>query len=120
VSEEGGDGEDVVSGESSLISYTLRYVSLVELGTLCRVGLREPMHLCAFVSEEGGDGEDTGSGEPSLLLYTLRYVSLEEIQENYRSASWSNTTPLKCVLLPLKINVGQSNRPYDLKKHKLV
>jgi hypothetical protein len=23
----------------------------------------------------------------------------------------------KCVLLPLKLSVGQSNRPYDLKKH---
>ena len=34
VSEEGGNGKGVVSGASSLLSYTLRYVSLVELGTL--------------------------------------------------------------------------------------
>ncbi len=54
MSEEGGDGEDVVSGASSLISYTLRYDSLTELVTLCRVGLREPIHLCVFVNEEGG------------------------------------------------------------------
>ncbi len=39
VSEEGGDGEGVDLETSSLSSYTLRYVSLVELGTLCRVGL---------------------------------------------------------------------------------
>ena len=49
VSEEGGDGEGVGSETPSLLSYTLRYVSLAELGTLCRVGLREPMHLCAYM-----------------------------------------------------------------------
>jgi hypothetical protein len=34
--EEGGDGEGVVSEAVSLLSYTLRYVSLAELGTLCQ------------------------------------------------------------------------------------
>ena len=62
VSEEGGDGEGVDLEAPSLPSYTLKYVSLAELGTLCRVGLREPMHLCACVSEEGGDGEGAGEG----------------------------------------------------------
>jgi hypothetical protein len=57
VNEEGGDGEGVDAEAPSLLSYTLRYVSLAELGTLCRVGLRDPMHLCACVSEEGGDGD---------------------------------------------------------------
>jgi hypothetical protein len=75
VSEEGGDGKGVVSETSSLLSYILRYISLTELGTLCRVGFRDPMHLCTCVSEEGGDGEDSGSETPSLLSYTLRYVS---------------------------------------------
>jgi hypothetical protein len=46
VREEGGDGKDAGSETPSLSSYTLRYVSLEELGTLCRVGLRDPMHLC--------------------------------------------------------------------------
>ena len=58
VSKEGGDGEDTGSEVSSLLSYTLRYISLAELGTLYRVGFREPMYLYACVSEEGGDGED--------------------------------------------------------------
>ena len=62
VSEEGGDGEGAGSEAPSLLSYTLRYVSLAELDTLCRVGLRDPMHLCACVSEEGGDGEGAGEG----------------------------------------------------------
>ena len=62
VSEEGGDGEDVGSEAPSLLSYTLRYISLAELGTLCRIGLREPMHLCACVGEEGGDREGAGEG----------------------------------------------------------
>ena len=69
VSEEGGDGEDAVSETPSLLSYTLKYVSLVELGTLYRVGLRDPMYLCTSVSEEGGDGEDADSEAPSLLSY---------------------------------------------------
>ncbi len=42
-SEERGCEESVglyaVSETTSLLSYTLRYVSLEELGTLCRVGL---------------------------------------------------------------------------------
>ncbi len=49
VSEEGEDGEGAGSETPSLLSYTLRYVSLAELGTLCRVGLRDPMHLCTCV-----------------------------------------------------------------------
>ena len=62
VRKEGGDGEGPGSEDPSLLSYTLRYVSLAELGTLCRVGLRKPMHLCACVSEEGGDREGAGEG----------------------------------------------------------
>jgi hypothetical protein len=54
VSEEGGDGEGVDSETPSLLSYTLRDISLAELGNVCQVGLREPMHLCTCVSEEGG------------------------------------------------------------------
>ena len=91
VSEEGGDGEGPGSEGTSLLSYTLRYVSLVELVTLCRVGLREPMHLCACVSKEGGDGEgvdlETEGVDleaPSLPSYTLRYVSLTELDTLYR------------------------------------
>ena len=72
-------GEDVDSEAPSLLSYTLRYVSLAELGTLCRVVLREPMHLCACVSEEGRDGEGVDLEAPSLPSYTLRYVILAEL-----------------------------------------
>jgi hypothetical protein len=39
VSEEGGDGEGVGSEAPPRMSYTLRYVSLTELGTLCQFGL---------------------------------------------------------------------------------
>jgi hypothetical protein len=49
VSEEGEDGEGAGSETPSLLSYILRYVSLAELGTLCRVGLRDPMHLCIAI-----------------------------------------------------------------------
>jgi hypothetical protein len=37
VSEECGDGQGADSEAPSLLSYTIRYVSLAELGTLCRV-----------------------------------------------------------------------------------
>ena len=61
-------GEDEEEAPS-LLSYTLRYVSLAELGTLCRVVLREPMPLCACVSEEGGDKEGAGEcGDASNVL----------------------------------------------------
>jgi hypothetical protein len=49
---EGGDGEGPVA----------------ELGNICQVGLREPMHLCTCVSEEGGDGEGAGSEAPEFSL----------------------------------------------------
>ena len=61
-------GEDVDSEPPSLLSYTLRYVSLSEVGTLYRVGFREPMHLCTYMDR----GEDEDSEEPSLLSYTLK------------------------------------------------
>ena len=37
--EEGGDGESVVSEPPSLMSYTLKYVSLTDLDRLCQFGL---------------------------------------------------------------------------------
>ena len=76
---EGGDGEAVFSEMSSLLSYTLRYVSFAEVGSVCRVVLREPIHLCTDVSEEGGDGEVPDSETSSLLSDTLRYVSFTEV-----------------------------------------
>ncbi len=39
VDEEGGDGEGTGSEVTSLLSYTLRYVCLVELDNVCQVGL---------------------------------------------------------------------------------
>jgi hypothetical protein len=42
---------------SFLLSHILRDVSFVEVGSVCRVALREPIHLCTCVSEEGVDGE---------------------------------------------------------------
>ncbi len=77
-SEEGGHGETPCPETSSLLSYTLRYVSFAEVGSVCRVELREPMHLCTCVSEEGGDGEAPCPETPSLLSYTLRYVGFAE------------------------------------------
>ncbi len=63
--EEGDDGEAARSETPSLLSYTLRYVSFVEVGIVCRFVL----------SKKGGDGETTSSETPSLLSYTVRYVS---------------------------------------------
>ncbi len=79
MSKEGGDGEGMDTESPSLLSYTLRYVSLTELGNVCQVGFREPIHLCTYVSKEGGDGEGMDTESPSLLSYTLRYVSLAEL-----------------------------------------
>jgi hypothetical protein len=59
--------------------YTRRYVSFAEVDSVCRVALRESMHLCTCVSEEAGDGEAACSETTSLLSYTLRYVSFEEV-----------------------------------------
>ena len=42
---------------SFLLLCILRDVSFTEVGSVCRVALREPMHLYTCVSEEGGDGE---------------------------------------------------------------
>jgi hypothetical protein len=50
---------------SSLLSYTFRYVSLAELGTVCRVGLRVPMHLCAYM-DRGEDAEEASRPRSSL------------------------------------------------------
>ncbi len=49
---------------SFLMSCILRDVSFVEVGSVCRVALREPMDLCTSVSEEGDDGEKIVSPGP--------------------------------------------------------
>jgi hypothetical protein len=83
VSEEGGDGEGAGSETPSLLSYMLRYVSLAELGTLCRVGLRDPMHLCTCVSEEGGDGEGKKKNPTfSVTCFALDSRLLIQLQIN--------------------------------------
>ncbi len=71
MSEEGGDGEVARSETPSLPSYTLTYVSFTEVGNVCRVVLREPMHLCTSVNEEGGDEEVVFSETPSLLCVCM-------------------------------------------------
>jgi hypothetical protein len=86
VNEEGGDGEGVDSEGTSLLSYTVRYVCLVELDDVCQVGFRallipfhthcpvgvgyrlpgrvprtdKPVYMC--------DGEGAGSEASSLLI----------------------------------------------------
>ena len=62
-----------------LLSCILRDVSFAEVGSVCRVALREPMHLYTCVNEEGDDGEAPCPETPSLLSYTLRYVSFAEV-----------------------------------------
>ncbi len=57
----------------------LRDVSFAEVGSVCRVALQEPMHLCTSVSEEGDDGEVVRSETEPLMSYTLRYVSFVEV-----------------------------------------
>jgi hypothetical protein len=61
------------------MSYILRDVSFAEVGKVCRVVSREPMHLCTCVSEEGDDGEAERSETSSLMSYTLTYVSFTEV-----------------------------------------
>ncbi len=56
VSDEGGDEEAACSETPSLLSYILRDVSFTEIDRVCRVVMREPIHLCTCVSEEGDDG----------------------------------------------------------------
>jgi hypothetical protein len=55
------------------MSYTLRYVSLTEVVTVCQFGLREPMHLCGYVSEEGGGGE-------VAISEVVHYESIKEVE----------------------------------------
>ncbi len=62
MSEGGADGEAACSETSSLMSYTRRYVSFAEVGSVCRVALREPMYLYTCVNEVVGDREGTGEG----------------------------------------------------------
>jgi hypothetical protein len=64
---------------SFLLSHILRDVSFAEVGSVYRVALREPIHLCTYANEDGGDGEVARSETPSLLSYTLRYFSFVEV-----------------------------------------
>jgi hypothetical protein len=72
VIEEGGDGEGAGSEASSLLSYTLGYVNLVELGHVGQFGFREPMDLCPSVSEpqRGGWGRE-GYGIRSAISVVI-------------------------------------------------
>ncbi len=69
VSEEGTDGEPVLSETPSLLSLTLTYVSFGEVGSIFRVAFWEPIHLCTCVREEGVDGEAPRSETPFLEVY---------------------------------------------------
>jgi hypothetical protein len=55
VSEEGGDGKGAGSETPSLLSYILRYISLTELDTLCRVGAARS-DAPVYMHERGGWG----------------------------------------------------------------
>jgi hypothetical protein len=68
----GGDGEAACSETPSLLSCILRCVSFAEVGSVCRVALRELMYLCTCVSEEVGDREGAEEGgDASNVLYGI-------------------------------------------------
>ncbi len=69
-----------------LLSCILRNVSFTEVDNVCRVALREPIHLYTCVSAEGGDGEAPRPETPTLMSYTLRYISFTEVGSVYRVA----------------------------------
>jgi hypothetical protein len=70
-SEEGWHGKSSGSGAISLLSYTLRYVSLTDLGRLCQVGLRLP-------PPSGGSGIVTVClGKLNPLPIVLYYESIK-------------------------------------------
>ena len=48
-------GEDTDSEAPSLLSFTLRYVSLAELDALCRVGFREKLNRYLFIINGGSE-----------------------------------------------------------------
>jgi hypothetical protein len=100
VSEEGGDEESVVSEALSLLSYTLRYVSLTDLVSVCQFGLRESMKVPepVYMCEWGGGGEESVGPEVlSLLSYTFRYVSLTDLDIVYQFGSWELIHLCTCV-----------------------
>ena len=72
VSEEGGDGEGPGSEPSSLLSYTLKYISLTHVDILCQVGFRQPIHLCTYVNQEGEDEENTP--DVVILCQDVRFI----------------------------------------------
>jgi hypothetical protein len=74
----GGWREVVCSETTSLLSYTLRYVSFGEVGSVWRVAWREPMYLCTCVSEEVGDREGAGEGG-DLDLNSVLYLETKPI-----------------------------------------
>jgi hypothetical protein len=57
----------------SLQSYTLRCDSFTEVDRVCRVALREPMHLCTCMSEEGSTGNTV------IFIYIARQVIRQSI-----------------------------------------
>ncbi len=89
VNEEEGDGETTRSETSSLLSYTLRYVSFTEVGRVYRVSLREPMNLCTSVNEEGVDEEAARSETASLLCTSVS-------EEEGDGGAVSSETPSLC------------------------
>ena len=67
----------VDSEASSRMSYTLIYVSLAELVTVCRIGLREPMHLCDCM-HRGGGGVRTNCNH---YCHTQRAMTVQRINK---------------------------------------
>ena len=57
----------------------LKTSNFTEVGRVCRVPLREPIHLYTCVSKEGDNGGAPRPETPSLLSYTLRYISFTEV-----------------------------------------
>jgi hypothetical protein len=72
----------VIPAVIHLETSVLRDVSFAEVGSVCRVALKEPMHLCTCVSEEGGDGEAARSETPSVPSYTLFYFIMNQESES--------------------------------------
>jgi hypothetical protein len=71
VIEEGGDEKSVGSKAPFLLSYTLRYVSLADLGRLCHLGCYNRctcVHALRDIFSPGGSKKRKSQPQPSLRL----------------------------------------------------
>ena len=89
---EGGDGEGADSEALSLLSYTLRYISLADVGILCQTSGIPQFFCCCLLEEASSTMHEDGFGVKLRARGKKKSIPLDKLSPGSFISAFYTTT----------------------------